>query len=342
MDEKIYLKEKSFIPSSTCKNAADVITFCKDKKVKYIDLKFMDSPGLWQHYTIPISELSEDLFENGSGFDGSSIRGWKSIESSDMLVVPDPSTAMIDPFCELPTLSLICDIEDPITRERYNRDPRNIAKNAEEYLKQTGIGDTIYMGPEAEFFIFDDVRFNYSANNGSFFVDSDEGIWNSNREESPNLGYKIRHKQGYFPVPPHDSLQNLRSEMTEVMIRCGLNVECQHHEVATAGQAEIDLRFNNLLKIADELMLYKYIIKNVAKANGKTVTFMPKPLFGDNGTGMHTHQSIWKGGKPLFAGEKYAGLSESALYYIGGILKHAKSLNALTNPSTNSYKSLVH
>jgi glutamine synthetase len=341
MDEKIYLKEKSFIPSSTCKNAADVITFCKDKKVKYIDLKFMDSPGLWQHYTIPISELSEDLFENGSGFDGSSIRGWKSIESSDMLVVPDPSTAMIDPFCELPTLSLICDIEDPITRERYNRDPRNIAKNAEEYLKQTGIGDTIYMGPEAEFFIFDDVRFNYSANNGSFFVDSDEGIWNSNREESPNLGYKIRHKQGYFPVPPHDSLQNLRSEMTEVMIRCGLNVECQHHEVATAGQAEIDLRFNNLLKIADELMLYKYIIKNVAKANGKTVTFMPKPLFGDNGTGMHTHQSIWKGGKPLFAGEKYAGLSESALYYIGGILKHAKSLNALTNPSTNSYKRLV-
>ncbi len=341
MNDKIYLREDSYIPKTTCKTPLDVVTFCKEKKIKYIDFKFMDSPGLWQHYTIPIKEFNEEIFSEGSGFDGSSIRGWKSIENSDMLVVPDPTTAMIDPFCELPTLSLICNVEDPITRERYNRDPRNIAKNAEEYLKQTGIGDTIFMGPEAEFFIFNEVKFDYSTNKGHFFIDSDEGIWNSGRDENPNLGYKIRFKQGYFPVPPHDTLQNLRSEMSEVMIRCGLHIECQHHEVATAGQAEIDLRFNNLLKVADELMLYKYIIKNVAKANGRTVTFMPKPLYGDNGTGMHTHQSIWKNGKPLFAGDKYGGLSEMALYYIGGILKHAKSLNALTNPSTNSYKRLV-
>ena len=337
MENKKYFALESYVPDTPCKSGGDVLKFCKEKNIKYVDLKFMDSPGLWQHFTVPIIELSEETFEDGLGFDASSIRGWKSIESSDMLVVPDPSTALIDPFCDITTLSLICDIEDPITRERYNRDPRNIAKNAVEYLKSTGIGDTIYVGPEAEFFIFDDIRFDYGPNKGMFFIDSQEGIWNSARDEAPNL----RHKEGYFPVPPMDSLQNLRTDMVEVMIRCGLHVECQHHEVATAGQAEIDLRYNDLLKIADELMLYKYIVKNVARANGKTATFMPKPLFGDNGTGMHTHQSIWKDGKPTFAGDKYAGISESALYYIGGILKHAKALNAFTNPSTNSYKRLV-
>jgi len=341
MEERKYFSRKSFVPNQVCKSPTDVLKFCKDEGVKYVDLKFMDFPGLWQHFSVPISELDESIFEDGLGFDGSSIRGWKSIENSDMLVVPDPTTAMIDPFCDIPTLSLICDIEDPITRERYNRDPRNIAKNVTEYLKSTGIGDTCFMGPEAEFFIFDNVKYEYTANKGSFFIDSIEGIWNSARDENPNLGYKIHHKGGYFPVPPIDSLQNLRAEMAEVMIRCGLEVECQHHEVATAGQAEIDLKFNKLLNIADDLVLYKYIIKNVAYLNGKTVTFMPKPLFGDNGTGMHTHQSIWKDGKPLFAGDKYSGLSEMALYYIGGILKHSKALNAFTNPSTNSYKRLV-
>ncbi len=341
MEEKKYLAKEKFVPKTPCKTGADVIKFCKEEGIQYVDFKFMDFPGMWQHVSTPIYELSEEIFENGRGFDGSSIRGWKSIESSDMLMVPDPTTAMIDPFCEIPTLSVICDIEDPITRERYNRDPRNIAKNAEEYLKSTGIGDTIYVGPEAEFFIFNNIQYDYHTNKGTFFIDSDEGIWNTGRDEKPNLGYKIRYKSGYFPVPRVDSLQNVRTEMAEVMTRCGLHVEAQHHEVATAGQAEIDLRFLNLLKMGDALTLFKYIIKNVAVANNRTVTFMPKPLFGDNGSGMHVHMSIWKDGKPTFAGDKYGGLSEIALYWIGGILKHAKSLNAFTNPSTNSYKRLV-
>lgn len=341
MEDKKYFSRKSFIPSSPCKTPQDVLKFCKDQGIQYVDLKFMDFIGLWQHFSVPINEIDEKTFEDGKGFDGSSIRGWKSIESSDMLIIPDPITVMIDPFCDIPTLSIICDVEDPITRERYNRDPRNIAKNAEDYLKSTGIGDTAYIGPEAEFFIFDDIRYDYSTNMGYFYIDSDEGIWNSGRDEKPNLGHKIRYKSGYFPVPPIDQLQNLRADMAELMIRCGLNVEAQHHEVATAGQAEIDLRFDSLVKMADSLTLFKYIIKNVAILNRKTATFMPKPLFGDNGSGMHTHQSIWKDGKPLFAGDKYAGLSDMALYYIGGILKHAKALNAFANPSTNSYKRLV-
>jgi glutamine synthetase len=319
----------------------DVLSLAKEKKAVMVDFKFMDYPGLWQHFSTPVSELSEALFEDGLGFDGSSIRGWQAIHASDMLVVPDAETAVMDPFTKYPTLSLICNIVDPITKERYSRDPRHIAQKAEAYLKSTGIGDTCYMGPEPEFFIFDDVRFDQNSHEGYYHVDSVEGIWNSGRVENPNLGYKPRHKEGYFPVPPIDSQEDIRTEMVEEMQNVGIYVEKQHHEVATAGQAEIDMRFNPLVKMADQLMYFKYIIKNVAKRHNKTVTFMPKPLFGDNGSGMHTHQSIWKGGKPLFAGDKYAGMSQLALNYIGGILKHAKVIAAFTNPTTNSYKRLT-
>jgi glutamine synthetase len=305
------------------------------------DIKFMDLPGIWQHCTYPISELSEDTFVNGRGFDGSSIRGWRAIHSSDMLIIPDPSTAMMDPFCKYPTLSLIGDVFDPITREAYNRDPRNIARKAESYLKSTGIADTCYFGPEAEFFIFDDVRYNTSWGSSFYSVDSVEAAWNTGRDEKPNLGYKPRFKEGYFPVPPVDSQVDIRAEMVMVMQACGIEIEAQHHEVATAGQAEIDMRFSPLVQMADKLMLFKYIIRNVAKRNNKTVTFMPKPIFGDNGSGMHCHQSLWKDGKPLFAGDGYGGLSQLALHYIGGILKHARSLAAIVAPTTNSYKRLV-
>jgi glutamine synthetase len=319
----------------------ETLEFCKKQQVRMVDLKFNDFPGTWQHFSVPISELTEQSFEEGFGFDGSSIRGWQPIHASDMLVVPDPATAILDPFCEIPTLSVICDIVDPVTRERYSRDPRNIAKKAENYLKQTGVGDVAYFGPELEFFIFDDIRYDQNSHCGYYFIDSVEGIWNSGREEFPNLGHKPRHKEGYFPVPPTDNFQDLRSEMVGVLERCGIQVEAQHHEVATAGQGEIDMRFAPLTNMADNVMLYKYVLKNVAKRHNKTVTFMPKPLFGDNGSGMHTHQSIWKKGKNVFAGNKYAGLSDLALYYIGGILKHAPALCALVAPTTNSYKRLV-
>jgi glutamine synthetase len=319
----------------------EVLKLASENKATMVDVKFLDFIGIWQHFTVPLSELTEDLFEAGLGFDGSSIRGWQPIHASDMLVMPDPTTAVMDPFTETPTLSLICNIVDPITKEPYSRDPRSIAGKAEAYLKSTGIGDEAYFGPEPEFFIFDDIRFSEGADHSFYSIDSYEGIWNTGREEGPNLGYKPKHKEGYFPVPPTDSQQDIRSEMCLVMEQVGIQIEAHHHEVATAGQAEIDMRFDTLLKMGDKLMWYKYIIKNVARRWKKTVTFMPKPVFGDNGTGMHTHQSIWKGGKPLFAGDKYGGISETAMYYIGGILKHAKALNAFTNPSTNSYKRLV-
>jgi glutamine synthetase len=319
----------------------EVLALCKTKNVQLVDVKFCDFLGTWQHFAMPIGELEEEVFEAGLGFDGSSIRGWKSIEASDMLLILDPATAIIDPFPQVTTLSIVADAVDTITREPYSRDPRNIARKAEAYLKQTGIADTAFFGPEAEFFIFDDVRFDQNSHSAFYFLDSNEGIWNSGREEFPNLGNKIRHKEGYFPVPPQDTLADIRNEMIMVMKDCGLRVEREHHEVATAGQAEIDLRFNSLVAMGDDMMLYKYIVKNVAKRHNKTVTFMPKPLFGDNGSGMHTHQSLWKKGKPLFAGNKYGGLSELALNYIGGILKHAKALAALCNPTVNSYKRLT-
>ena len=319
----------------------EVMKMTKEQGVKMVDLKFMDYPGMWQHLTVPISQLEEDSFEEGFGFDGSSIRGWQAIHASDMLLLPDPATAVMDPFTAAPTLSLICNIVDPITKERYSRDPRNIAQKAEAYLKSTGIADTAFFGPEAEFFIFDDIRYDSQPNCTYYYIDSVEGQWNTGRAEGPNLGYKSRYKEGYFPVPPTDSMNDLRTEMVLVMEQVGIAVEAQHHEVASGGQAEIDMRFNSLTKIADSLMWYKYIIKNVARKHGKTVTLMPKPIFGDNGTGMHCHQSLWKGGQPLFAGNGYAGLSDMALWYIGGILKHAAALCALVAPTTNSYKRLV-
>lgn len=319
----------------------EVLSFAKEKGVKMVDLKFMDFPGIWQHFSVPVAELSEGSFEEGFGFDGSSIRGWQPINASDMLVIPDASTAVIDPFMKDTTLSLICNIVDPITKEKYSRDPRNISQKAEAYLKSTGIADTAYFGPEAEFFIFDDVRFDTKENCSYHFVDSKEGRWNTGREEEPNLGYKPRYKEGYFPVSPTDSLQDIRTEMVLTMQEAGIPIECQHHEVATAGQCEIDMRFGVLTKTADNLMWYKYIVKNIAKQHNKTATFMPKPVFNDNGTGMHTHQSLWKGEKPLFAGNGYGGLSEMALHYIGGILKHASAICAFAAPTTNSYKRLV-
>lgn len=323
------------------KSPADITKMIKDNGVKLVDYKFADLPGTWQHFTTTLTEYSEDVFSEGLGFDGSSIRGWKAINASDMLVIPDPETAWIDVFNAEPTLSLICTIVDPISREPYERDPRGIAEKAEAYLKSTGIADTAYFGPEAEFFIFDDVKFKYDGHMAFHAVDSIEGHWNSARDEEPNLGYKLRAKEGYFPVSPADTLQDIRNEMCLEMEKAGIEIERQHHEVATAGQAEIDLRFDSLKAMGDKMMYYKYIVRNVAYRHGKTVTFMPKPIFNDNGSGMHTHQSLWKDGKPLFAGNGYAGLSEMALFYIGGIIKHAKALTAITNPTTNSYKRLV-
>ena len=317
-----------------------VMEFVKKNAVKMLDLRFTDLPGLWHHVSYPIDQFSEASFEEGFGMDGSSIRGWTAIHESDMLLIPDPSWFMLDPFTEVPTLVMICDVIDSVTKQRYDRDPRYIARKAELYLHSTGLADTAFMGAEAEFFIFDNVRFNQKENLGFYFIDSEEGRWNSGRKEN-NLGYRPRYKEGYFPVPPTDHHQNLRTEMVLVMQRCGLTVECHHHEVATGGQTEIDLQFDSLLKSADDMMLYKYVVRNVANRYGKTVTFMPKPLFQDNGSGMHTHQSLWKGGNPLFAGDGYAGLSQLALWYIGGLIAHGPALSAIIAPTTNSYKRLV-
>ncbi|MCP3983211.1 MAG: type I glutamate--ammonia ligase [bacterium] len=318
------------------------LELAKENNAVMVDFRFIDWPGTWQHCSFPISEIDESVFEDGMGFDGSSIRGWQAIHESDMLMVPDASTAFMDPFFAHPTLVLICDIVDPITKQEYHRDPRHIAKKAEAYLKQTGIGDTAYFGPEAEFFVFNDARFSTGHNHGFYEIDSSEGAWNTGREEDGgNLAFKPRHKEGYFPVPPTDSLQDLRTEMVLVMQQVGLHVEAQHHEVATAGQCEIDMKFESMVDMADRLTKFKYVVKNAARQNGVTATFMPKPVFDDNGSGMHVHQSIWKKGTPLFAGDGYAGLSDVGLWYVGGILKHSRSLAAFTNPTTNSYKRLV-
>ncbi len=317
-----------------------VMEFVKEHNVQVLDLRFTDLPGLWHHVSYPINQLSESSFEEGFGMDGSSIRGWAAIHESDMLLIPDPARYMLDPFTEVPTLVMVCDVIDPVTKQRYDRDPRYIAKKAEMYLASTGLADTAYFGAEAEFFIFDNVRFDQNEHEGFYFIDAEEGRWNSGRVEN-NLGYRPRYKEGYFPVSPTDHYQDLRTEMAMTMQNCGLVVECHHHEVATGGQTEIDLKFDSLIRSADSMMLYKYIVKNVANQYGKTVTFMPKPLFQDNGSGMHTHQSLWKEGKPLFAGDGYAGLSQMALWYIGGLIKHGPALSALIAPTTNSYKRLV-
>lgn len=319
----------------------NVFSLIKKHNVKMIDFRFTDLPGQWQHFSIPAKNLDESIFTEGIGFDGSSIRGWKSINESDMLVIPDPATATIDPFIVSKSLSMICDIYSPVNHEPYSRDPRFIAKKAEQYLKSTKIADVAYIGPEAEFFILDHVAYNINEYSSWYKIDSREGFWNTGSELEINLGHKIRQKEGYFPVPPADSTNDIRNAMVEHLINAGIEIETQHHEVATGGQAEIDYKFCPLLECADKLMMFKYIVKNTARQFGKTATFMPKPIFGDNGSGMHTHQSLWKNNKPLFAGNEYAGLSKIALYYIGGILKHTPSLLAFTNPTTNSYKRLV-
>lgn len=318
-----------------------ILSFAKENHIEFVDLKFMDFPGQWQHVTIPMQEFDAKSFDTGFGFDGSSLRGWKRINESDMLILPDPSTMFLDPFIKAPTISLICDVYEPATREKYSRCPRYIANKAVDFLKSTGIADTAFYGPEAEFFVFDDVRFEVGGNFSYFEVDSIEGKWNSGRQENPNLAYKTRYKEGYFPVPPTDKLMDLRNEMVRNLINVGIEVEAQHHEVASGGQCEIDMKFKPLLKAADQLLLFKYVVKNTATLDNKTVTYMPKPIYGDNGSGMHVHVSLWKNNEPLFAGNGYAGLSEMALYFIGGLLKHAPSLLAFTNPTTNSYKRLV-
>ncbi|MBW2285931.1 MAG: type I glutamate--ammonia ligase [Deltaproteobacteria bacterium] len=323
------------------KTPKDVLDLIKSEEVQVVDLRFMDFPGLWQHFSVPAREIEEDTFEEGLGFDGSSIRGWQAINESDMLVKPVPETAFIDPFFAAKTLVISCNICDPVTGEDYTRDPRNIARKAENYVRTLGLADTAHFGPEAEFFIFDDVRFDQNEHEGYYHLDSIEGRWNTGRKEEPNLAYKPRYKEGYFPVPPTDSMQDLRSEMMLTLEQIGVLIEAQHHEVATGGQSEIDMRFAPLVTMADNLLKYKYVIKNTARKHGKTVTFMPKPLFNDNGTGMHVHLSLWKGGDNLFAGDGYAGLSEMAMFAIGGLLKHAPSLLGFTNPTTNSYKRLV-
>jgi len=317
-----------------------VLEFASKNNAKILDLRFTDLPGLWQHVSYPIGELEESSFKEGFGFDGSSIRGWQSIHESDMLLVPDPKTAFMDPFRDTPTLVMICSVVDPITKEPYGRDPRHIAQLAEAYLHKSGIAEKAYFGAEAEFFIFDSIRFDSDTQHSFYFIDSDEGRWNTGRDGN-NLGYRPRFKEGYFPAPPLDHFQDLRTEMVTRMQETGMDVECHHHEVATAGQAEIDLRYDTLVNAADKMMKYKFIIKSVAQQYGKSVMFMPKPLFGDNGSGMHTHQSLWNDSKPLFAGDKYAGLSQTALWYAGGLLKHGRSISAFSAPTTNSYKRLV-
>ncbi|MEG4972636.1 type I glutamate--ammonia ligase [Microcoleus sp. K4-B3] len=320
----------------------EALNYIKENKIQIVDLKFIDMPGIWQHLSLFHDQIDETAFTDGVPFDGSSIRGWKAINESDMTMVIDPTTAWMDPFMAEPTISFICSIKEPRTGEPYSRCPRTIAQKAIDYLLSTGLGDTAFFGPEAEFFIFDDVRFDQTQNSGYYYVDSIEGRWNSGKEEAGgNLGYKPRYKEGYFPVAPTDTSQDMRTEMLLTMAKCGVPIEKHHHEVATGGQCELGFRFATLVQAADYLLTYKYVIKNVGKKYGKTITFMPKPLFNDNGSGMHVHQSIWKDGQPLFAGDQYAGFSQMGLHYIGGILKHAPALLAITNPTTNSYKRLV-
>jgi glutamine synthetase len=321
---------------------AEILSMAADEGVEIVDFRFCDLPGLMQHFSVPAHALTEDVFGEGLGFDGSSIRGFQEIQESDMILIPDPDTAIIDPFRQHKTLNINCFVHDPLTGENYSRDPRYVAKKAEDHLASTGIADTAYFGPEAEFFIFDEVRYDYRRHTAFHAVDSVEAAWNTGRDEGPNLGHKPRHKEGYFPVPPTDKFQDLRSEMVLELERLGVEIEVQHHEVGTAGQAEIDMRFDTMLRMADKLMLYKYVVKNVADQAGHTVTFMPKPIFEDNGSGMHTHQSLWTGGEPLFFSESgYAGLSDTARWYVGGLLRHAAAILAFAAPTTNSYKRLV-
>ena len=334
---------RSGTTKATAPSPADVIRRARESGVQVVDVRFTDLPGTWQHFSIPLGELGEDVFEEGLGFDGSSIRGFQAINESDMLLMPDPASAFVDPCLKVPTLVLVCDVKDPITGQRYSRDPRYVAQKAEQHLVKSGVATTSYWGPEAEFYIFNSVRFDQNAHEGYYHIDSEEGIWNSGKDGgSPNLGHRPRHKEGYFPVPPVDRLQDLRSRIMLALIASGIDVEVQHHEVGTAGQAEIDMRFGPLVRMADQIMMYKYIVKGVCHEHGYTATFMPKPMFGDNGSGMHVHQSLWKNGENLFWSKTgYAGLSDLARFYIGGLIKHAPAVLAFAAPTTNSYRRLV-
>ncbi|MEE9140123.1 MAG: type I glutamate--ammonia ligase [Alphaproteobacteria bacterium] len=328
--------------SLECKTPDDVLKAIKEHEVQIVDVRFTDLPGIWQHFSVPATSVNEDTFSEGIGFDGSSIRGFQEIQESDMLVVPNPETAFLDPFTSAPTMVLICNVRDPVTGQSYTRDARYIAQKAEAYLKNSGIGEIAYFGPEPEFFVFNDIRYDEGANFAFYQIDSEEAHWNTGTEQEPNLGHKPRPKEGYFPVPPTDSMQDIRSEMVLTMMELGIEIEAHHHEVATGGQAEIDMRFTSLTRMGDQLMMYKYVVKNVAKSYGMTATFMPKPLFEDNGSGMHVHQSIWNGDTNLFFSETdYAGMSELGRHYIGGLLKHAPALLAFCAPTTNSYRRLV-
>lgn len=319
----------------------EVLALCREREIKAVDLRFMDFPGTQKHFTIPFTALTEASFEDGLGFSGASMRGWKSINEADMLVVPQADTAIVDPFMKN-TLALTCNIQDPLTREDYQKDPRNVARKAENYMKSTGLADTAFIGAEAEFFVFDNVRFDQNEHEAYYHIDSLEGEWTRGHNDAgSNRGYKIRFKEGYFPVPPADTLQDLRTEMMLTLMDCGVEAESQHHEIATAGQCEIDMKYQSLVRMADAMVLYKYVVKNVAARHGKTATFMPKPLFNDNGSGMHVHLSLWKRNEPLFAGHGYAGLSEMAMHAIGGVLKHAPAIMAFCCPTTNSYKRLI-
>lgn len=324
------------------KTVSDVLKLAKDRSIKMVDMRFTDLPGQWQHFTMPAHRLDADFFESGIGFDGSSIRGFQEIHESDMLLLPDPDSAFVDPIFEVPTLVIICDVYDPVTHQPYSRDPRFVARKAEAYLKQTGLATVSYWGPESEFFLFNDVRYGDGTNSSFYYIDSQEGWWNSGSDKSPNFGGQISPKRGYFPVPPTDSLQDVRSRIVMTLEEIGVETEIHHHEVATAGQSEIGIRFDTLTKMADKELIFKYIVKSVARKNNLTATFMPKPLFGDNGSGMHAHQSLWKGDVNCFYDEAgYAGLSDMARYYIGGLLKHSSALLALCAPTTNSYRRLV-
>ncbi len=320
----------------------EAIVFAQEHDAQMVDFRFTDLPGTWQHFTMPITLLNEDLFEEGLGFDGSSIRGFQSIDQSDMLLVPDATTIFMDPFMEVPTAVITCNVEDPLTREAYSRDPRYVAVKAEQYLRQTGVADQAFFGPEAEFFLFDEVRYYNEMRGAGFSLDSSEAPWNTNLEEKPNLGYKMRPKGGYYPCPPNDKLQNVRTDMVQKMMNAGIEVELHHHEVGGAGQCEIDMKFDTLVRMADKMQMYKYIVKNTAFEYGLSATFMPKPLFGDNGSGMHVHTSLWKNGDTLMYDEAgYAGLSDLSRWMIGGLLQHAPALLAITNPTTNSFRRLV-
>jgi glutamine synthetase len=320
-------------------NPTEILKFAKDQAIEFVDIRFTDLPGLWHHVCIPIEEISEETFEEGVGFDGSSLRGWASIHESDMLLRLDPQRYWIDPFIGRKTMCLIADVIDPITKQDYPLDPRGVGRRAEACLRQSGVADTVYFGPEAEFFIFDKISYHADIDSAGYRIESEEAAWSS--RESLNGGYQIRHKEGYVPVPPLDRLHDFRSEVARYLIDVGIPVEFHHHEVATAGQGEIDFRYSTLVKTADNLMLFKYTVKNLARQFGKTATFMPKPLYGDNGNGMHCHQSLWRDSQPLFAGPNYGGLSQIALYYIGGLLKHAPAIAAFAAPTTNSYRRLV-